>query len=153
MKLRNKKTGAIYKIENIDLSNNQDVSNTQDGIWLGMTKYNSLAELNAEWEDVPEELKTHWMIDTSVLEPVREIAGNPYEIDKEIGNWFSTKEEAEKAVEKLKALKRLKDKGVKLEIVTIGHRKYLEPTAEDDKTFDEAKELIKDFEFIFGGEK
>lgn len=33
----------------------------------------------------------------------------------EIGNYFETKEEAEKAVEKLKAWKRLKDKGIKLE--------------------------------------
>ena len=49
MKLRNKKTGAIYRIEDIDLGNNED------GIWLGMTKYNSLAELNEEWEDAPEE--------------------------------------------------------------------------------------------------
>lgn len=48
MKLRNKKTGAIYKIEDIDLGNNSD------GIWLGMTKYNSLAELNEEWEDYSE---------------------------------------------------------------------------------------------------
>ena len=31
--------------------------------------------------------------------------------DKEIGNYFETLEEAEKAVEKLKAWKRLKDKG------------------------------------------
>ena len=72
--------------------------------------YNSLAELNEEWEDYKEP-KTHWMIDTSVLEPVREIAGMPYEIDKEIGNWFDTKEEAELAVECLRAWKRLKDKG------------------------------------------
>ena len=32
---------------------------------------------------------------------------------KRIGNYFETREEAEKAVEKLKALKRLKDKGFK----------------------------------------
>lgn len=34
-----------------------------------------------------------------------------------IGNYFETKEEAEKAVEKLKAWKRLKDKGFKFESV------------------------------------
>ena len=45
MKLRNKKTGAVYKIEDIDIGNNSD------GIWIGMTKYDSLAELNSEWED------------------------------------------------------------------------------------------------------
>lgn len=33
--------------------------------------------------------------------------------EKEIGNYFETKEEAEKAVEKLKAWKRLKDEGCK----------------------------------------
>ena len=32
---------------------------------------------------------------------------------KQIGNYFETKEEAKKAVEKLKALKRLKDKGMR----------------------------------------
>ena len=45
MKLRNKKTGAIYEMEDIDLVNDGD------GICVGMTKYNSLAELNKEWED------------------------------------------------------------------------------------------------------
>lgn len=49
MKLRNKRTGAIYSIEDIDLGNNAD------GIWLGMTKYNSPAELNAEWCDVEDD--------------------------------------------------------------------------------------------------
>lgn len=75
-------------------------------------EYGNLAELNKEWEDAPEGPETHWMIDTSVLEPVREIAGNPYEINKEIGNWFSSKEEAEKAVEKLKALTEAKKDGL-----------------------------------------
>lgn len=34
-----------------------------------------------------------------------------YEMAKSIGNYFETKEEAEKAIEKLKAWKRLRDKG------------------------------------------
>ena len=98
MKLRNKKTGAIYKIEDIDLGNNAD------GIWIGLTKYNSLAELNEEWEDY-EEPKEYWFIDFNG--EIKEFEALGFEWQgwmKEIGNYFETKEEAEKAVEKLKAL-------------------------------------------------
>lgn len=117
-------------------------------------EYNSIKDFTDHWTDPPEEPKGYWFIDCAAPYPVDFCEFNiDTEDDKAIGNYFETKEEAEKAVEKLKAWKRLKDKGVKLEIVTIGHRKYLEPTAEDDKTFDEAKELIKDFELIFGGEE
>lgn len=109
MKLRNKKTGAIYSIEDIDLGNNKD------GIWLGLTLYNSLAELNEEWEDY-EEPKEWWYID--IHGPHKVTNNDEYyqqvkAASKEIGNYFETKEEAEKAVEKLKAWKRLKDKGFK----------------------------------------
>lgn len=100
MKLKNKKTGEIVIAS---------VTRVVSGVDFDCGQ--TLAELNAEWEDVPEEPRTHWMIDTSVLEPVREIVGQPYEIDREIGNWFNTKEEAELAVRKLKAWKRLKDEG------------------------------------------
>lgn len=48
MKLRNKNTGAIYKIEDID------IDRSKDGIWLGHTKYTSLSELNKDWEDYEE---------------------------------------------------------------------------------------------------
>ena len=41
---------------------------------------------------------------------------------KEIGNYFETKEEAEKAVEKLKAFKRLKDKGFRFEGFDVVNR-------------------------------
>lgn len=118
MRLKNKKTGEIGNLV-LNINPNREsysVLSTENGDTvcgnLVLADYDSLAELNAEWCDVEdEEPTTHWMIDTSVLEPVREIAGQPYEIDIEIGNWFETKEEAELAVKKLKAWKRLKDKG------------------------------------------
>ena len=50
MKLRNKKTGEIAR--RIDISENGEV------IWVFGIKaymYDTLAELNEEWEDVPEE--------------------------------------------------------------------------------------------------
>lgn len=108
MKIKNKKTGAVYRIEDIDLGNNAD------GIWLGMTKYNSLAELNAEWEDAPEEPKGYWCITQygNIVHRAKQIPIDDYDPEaehKEIGNYFGTKEDTEKAVEKLKAWKRLKD--------------------------------------------
>ena len=130
MKLRNKKTGEIYETTSLIGFDYEDSSD----YWSA--QFHSLEELNEEWEDAPEEPKG-----------IKSVGNIGSSVHIELGS----KEEAEKAVEKLKAWKRMKDKGVKLEIVTIGHRKYLEPTAKDDKTFDEAKELIKDFELIFGG--
>lgn len=108
MKLRNKKTGAIYRIGDIDLSN------TRDGIWLGLTKYTSLAELNENWEDV-EEPKEYYFIRSESLTVGYSPISNTRSCRnrKEIGNYFETKEEAENALEKLKAWKRLRDKGFK----------------------------------------
>ncbi len=163
MKLKNKKTGEIGNLV-LNINPNREsysVLSTENGDTvcgnLVLADYDSLAELNSEWEDY-EEPKTHWMIDTSVLEPVREIAGMPYEIDKEIGNWFSTKEEAEEVVEKLKAFKRLKDKGFRFDLSpALGHC--------DDKKFDisiigtmPAKwwyndKVVDDIHYIFGGEE
>lgn len=104
MKLRNKKTGEIVEFEDITrvckFIGNQNI-------------YNSLAELNEEWEDC-EEPKEYWCIDwtggvnhITVLDDVDKYEENK----KEIGNYFETREEAEKAVEKLKAWKRLRDRG------------------------------------------
>lgn len=76
--------------------------------------YPSIAKLCEEWEDAPEEPKKFWYINTEKghdIASLATLAGEPYEVDKEIGNVFSSEEEAEKAVEKLKAWKRLKDKG------------------------------------------
>ena len=56
MKLRNKKTG---KIGNFCYGHTNELCvswQKDDGFW-GKQEYNSLAELNKEWEDVPEEPK------------------------------------------------------------------------------------------------
>lgn len=106
MKLRNKKTGEII--------DGGFVLTYYDGI-AGNPQH-SLAELNEEWEDVPEEPKEYWYIDPMVcgvyctkIKKDEDL----YDFNKQIGNYFETEEEAEKAVEKLEALKRLKDKGFK----------------------------------------
>ena len=80
--------------------------------------YNSLAKLNEDWEDVSEdpEDKDFWFFDEEGIIINTKERNWPKEsvtAAKAIGNYFETQEEAKKAVEKLKALKRLKDKGFK----------------------------------------
>ena len=111
MKLKNKKTGEIVPASNIA------VGIGKDGKW-----FNSLAELNEEWEDY-EEPKCYWYVNDLNGKPLQAecshyAGGEEYyeksiETRKQIGNYFETKEEAERAVEQLKAWKRLKDCGAK----------------------------------------
>ena len=70
--------------------------------------------IEAGWEDY-EEPKVGYIIDP-MEEDYVSADNSGYEESnieraKELGIWFETKEEAEQAVEKLKAWKRLKDKG------------------------------------------
>ena len=162
MKLRNKKTGEI-----VDTLCSDDITK---GISFGidhhdgnptMAYYNSLAELNAEWEDVPEEPKEHWYINYLCEADKLNIDENFTDAERslildrqlEIGNYFETKEEAEKAVEKLKAWQRLKEKGFK----------FIGKTYETDKRFGSifyklnddtySEDIIQDLDLLFGGEE
>jgi hypothetical protein len=111
MKLRNKKTGAIIQVS-VKCENGGELR-TFD-LNTNIDKPITLAELNEEWEDY-EEPKEYWYITEQAA--VIKMVNNPEDIPNfverclSIGNLFETKEEAEKAVEKLKAWKRLKDKG------------------------------------------
>lgn len=98
MLLKNKKTWEIRELP--------------DGFFCG----DNLKKICEEWEDAPEEPKEYWYIecDGEVYSIERLIGYDPNKL-KEIGNYFETKEEAEKAVEKLKAWKRLKDKGFRFD--------------------------------------
>ena len=80
----------------------------------GTTKaYKSISELSNDLSDY-EEPKLYWYIlSRGEIHCIEDIDNSFDKEHKEIGNYFSTKEEAEKAVEKLKAWKRLKDKGFK----------------------------------------
>ena len=142
MKLRNKKTGEIVDYISFEKGGGQIsmyVFDTNTHYY-----YNSLADLNEEWEDY-EEPKDNWLTKNLkkqvLLKKVDELLENKeprdvYFIDSDgnivkseledgkiitlkkqaIGNYFETKEEAEKAVERLKAIKRLKDKGLKFHL-------------------------------------
>lgn len=83
--------------------------------------YSSIKKFMDEWEDAPEEPKGYWHIDSDG-ELIYESSDDGCEFDndcKVIGNYFETKEEAEKAVDKLKAWKRLRDKGFEIESYSI----------------------------------
>ena len=113
MKLKNKQTGEIKDVNLKSI----EYPNTPQG-YPEYKLYTSLAELNAEWCDAEEwgdykESKGYWYINEfgtpTEITTTRE---NIYDKQrKNIGNYFETKEEAELAVEKLKAWKWLKDKG------------------------------------------
>lgn len=141
MRLRNKKTGEIIRF--------------YDGITLNGEDYDSLAELNDEWEDC-EELKEYWYIDTYIQEIRTMTKGINEDLDtfnKEIGNYFEYEEEAEKAVEKLKAWKRLKDAGCKFVFDDHLAVRFVTPSATKIETAEQQKSLSDDYKLLFGGEK
>ena len=141
MKLRNKKTGEIKEIP--------------DGFFCG----DNLKKICEEWEDYEEskESEYYWYIGykndirRTKYHHISDFADNQVTVTrKEIGNCFESLEEAEKAVEKLKAWKRLKDKGFRFsgyELVdgTIRFMIDLRPLAPDD--------LYPDLDLLFGGEE
>jgi hypothetical protein len=115
MKKRNRQTGEIDDIEIIEFSVPRDrvtgIVTHEDGV---QCKFDySTRTFHEEWEDY-EDPKKHYEILAmgAVLE--REDAEDEIfrnQEQREIGNYFETQEEAELAVRKLKAWKRLKDKG------------------------------------------
>lgn len=155
MRLKNKKTGEII---DLDIANIKAQFGGISVIPLPIKLdgdeyvYNSLAELNEEWEDYKEP-KEYWYVDSYGM-VVRSLA-NDNEWDerrKAIGNYFETKEEAEKAVEKLKAWKGLKDAGFKFKSWTKFDRLYIdEYRLEAECIFLISQE--KDLNLLFGGEE
>lgn len=139
MKVKNKKTGEIIILIDHIFDN-----------------YNSLNEFEQEWENY-EEPKVHWYIYGA--EPLEVDDGNwDEEFINELkitGNYFETEEEAEKAVEKLKAWKRLKDYYVKFKLDFV--RNTIHFTYRIDGTLhsaiNEERIIFDDMKTIFGGEE
>lgn len=153
MKLRNKKTG---KIGNFCYSHTNELCvswQKDDGFWTKQ-EYNSLTELNNEWEDYGEP-KEAWYIDFQGGLHCASAEDNNWSLEKIIGNYFETKEEAEKAVEKLKAWKRLKDKGFKVDLWAYDGGNYLQKIQTGRILFrvKEYEENDKDLDLLFGGEE
>ena len=149
MKLRNKKTGEI-----VDLSVGTLYSNNNGGLInirqfrdsVDTDKYSSLAELNKEWEDYEEPKKYYIYGDSVLLGTVGDFVEPGF---KQIGNWFETKEEAEQAIEKLRALKRLKDAGFRFD----GWQKIIEFNHGNITFKIDGNTNGEDLNLLFGGEK
>ena len=145
MKLKNKKTGEIV-----------EWFNNTDGVFP-----NSLAELNEEWCDVPEEPKEYWYISDFGYVFNHEINNksvkSTIEEMKSIGNYFLSREEAELAVEKLKALTRLNKCGLKFEGYTDRDRGiggdiviYAHIDIPHNNLLEEAQpKMLKDLDLLF----
>ena len=161
MKLQNKKTGEIIEL----LAKPSFVKRNDDYLQGEVNTFNSLAELNEEWEDYEEPKdNNYWYIDDFgriqfSSELLDEVEGKPnnWMARKLFGNYFETKEEVEKAVEKLRAWKRLKDKGFRFDVTpALGHC--------DDEKFDISiiatmpskwwynDKVVDDIHYVFGGE-
>lgn len=149
MKLRNRKTGEIIEFDAILPV--KDVS----GDSVAHLEYDSLAELNSEWEDAPEEPKEYWFIDyDGGIIPFPKMKDTATDkLMKQIGNYFETEEEAELAVRKLEAWKRLKDKGFRFDRwcnVSAGPYTTIWFYFEKDTAL---KDVKSDLDLLFGGEE
>ena len=140
MKLRNKKTGEIVEFRYLQSDYVAPlVLTTYENDKPEMYSYTSLAELNEEWEDAPEEPKENGLDNiVALIEAYSSHDSERY--PKEI-------------VEKLKAWKRLKDKGFRFQ---FWHSSY----AGDNISFfidwinaDSKKEIEEDLDLLFGGEE
>lgn len=144
MRLRNKKTGEVKSFAVVVVN--------------GYADNDTLAELNEEWEDYEEPKEFYFITESG--EVYSTIEYDDVGLYKEIGNYFETKEQAEKVVEKLKAWKRLKDKGFKFcGMGGLVNEIYFEANAPfthimvDEYTADKTeKEYIDDLMLLFGDE-
>ena len=110
MKLKNKKTGEIVEVESFYLTQTQELClnyiNEENKQKVYMT--DKIASFNLDWEDY-EEPKVFYIVEQRGIVGSRFRTGIEYEKEfKQIGNYFESKEEAEQAVKKLKAWKRVK---------------------------------------------
>lgn len=141
MKLRNKKTGKIVQLQVHHIAGKC---------------YESLADVNKDWEDYEEPKEWYWFIeDNGVIQRSCHYEDLHPALDKarkEIGNYYDTKEEAEKAVEKLKAWKRLKDKGFRFKGVFEDFT--IEFTAPKEEIgWYWCNGMGEDLDLLFGGEE
>ena len=149
MKLINKQTGEIATLT---LSSN--------GEELLLMKNSEMVIRNVklsdleEWQDY-EEPTGYWYIDFDgdVLGWAGE---NDEETDRKrqaIGNYFETKAEAEKAVEKLKAWKRLKDNYLVLKRLDVDGNTATYSITLSFSDYIECDGIMKDLDLLFGGEE
>jgi len=125
--------------------------------------FKTLSELLEKWEEIEEEPKEYWFINDLDGKPMKcELRYRPVrdftkwiEKRKQIGNYFGTEEEAEKAAEKLKAITRLEDKGFRFDGYDVAHNGNGDLCGQ---IFYNAgnyciEDVEKDLDLLFGGEE
>lgn len=161
MKLRNKKTGEIVDFGYLQSDHVAPVVlTTYENDKPEMRSYNSLADLNEEWEDYEEPKQYYWYIDDLGIVSIDREDSSMIAMRKNFGNYFETEKEAKKAVEKIKAWKRLKDGGYYFTYDSIkeGHKKnfILRLNCKQEKlmkTSAECESNYRDLKLIFGDEQ
>ena len=154
MKLVNKKTGEVATLTLS--SNGEDLLLMKNDEMV--TRGVKLSDLE-EWEDYEQPKEHYFITEYGEVFSLNEYEGlnnvaNPEDY-KQIGNYFNTREEAEKAVEKLKAWKRLKEAGFNFGSwshtpITKSLTGYnLHIKAYSDKLAD----YMDDLHLLFGGEE
>lgn len=148
MRLKNKKTGELGTLT---LS-----SDGETFILMNERMYTHSVKLKdlEEWEDAPEEPKKYWYLENDGDVDKTRYDGDDYDKRmKAIGNLFETEAEAELAVRKLKAWKRIRDKG--FEFTNWEFRDVLEGdlVIEAKLDFDNDSNIQRDLETCFGGEE
>lgn len=127
MKLRNKKTGEIVYATMMASYGGGELQIRYYPIDRAydthFKEYRSIAELNEEWEDYHEEPNRYYLIDLNGEVSPEDVKYKHKGLE-ELGLTFETKEEAEQAVRKLKAWKRLKDKGFKFDGIKEDYTRF-----------------------------
>lgn len=153
MRLKNKRTGEIGYLYEHSLT--QDIIIVYDVKGI-VGKYTSLAELNEEWEDY-EESKGNWTIDPineDCIDDGRYTTPDELERYEELGLKFNTREEAELAVRKLKAWKRLKDDGITYSLDEGDGTPYIIIHSKEEKgPVQKVLRVLEDLTLLFGGEE
>ena len=154
MKLRNKKTGEIVEVESCNSTTGTIGLFFAEGRECDRA-YESLAELNEEWEDVPEEPKEYWIPMSDEPYP---FVGNDWEKEGLATGLISlSEEENDRKRQKLKAWKRLKDKGFRFDGIEVFSEGLLEIDGVLSvlKKADNAERLkiVDGLDLLFGGEE
>lgn len=110
IQLRNKKSGKIATLVVDGALKYVQAFAVEDDSMERLGEYKTLAELNAEWEDAPEEPKEHWAID-QFGEPINVSSLSRLQLEKlhRLGNDFPSENATMKAVERLRAWQRIKE--------------------------------------------
>ena len=160
MKLKNKKTGEIKEVivggypvsGKTKMWECSEMDANEETGYKSLGTYTSLAELNEEWQDYEEPKEYYYYIDEDGVIQIEQGLCSVLNMRKSIGNYFATKEEAEKACDKLRAWKRLKDKGFVFKGINMDDGS-IKTGLSKGGSLDECEEFYCDMELLFGGEE